>query len=102
MKTIIVLLALSLAGLAGAQEQRAVSGDYLLINKVRSDPSEGPRRGLRMEQVEERYGEPLSRSAAVGEPPIIRWDYPEFTVYFESDSVIHTVLRRETGKESVS
>jgi hypothetical protein len=28
----------------------------------------------------------------VGKPPISRWEYPGFIVYFESDHVIHSVV----------
>jgi hypothetical protein len=47
-----------------------------------------------MTTVQGRYGEPSSRHAAVGSPPITRWDYPQFSVYFENDRVLHAVLVR--------
>jgi hypothetical protein len=52
-----------------------------------------PSRGMSMRGVEERFGAPETRSAAVGQPPITRWDYPGFSVYFEHDRVLHTVVR---------
>ena len=45
-------------------------------------------------QVESKYGSPVSKKAAVGDPPISRWEYQGFTVYFENDRVIHAVLKR--------
>ena len=54
----------------------------------------GPKRGSTMAAVEGRYGEPVTRHAAVGEPPITRWDYPQFAVFFEHDRVLHAVLVR--------
>ena len=42
-----------------------------------------PPRGLTMAQVEQRFGAPAERFAAVGQPPITRWVYPAFVVYFE-------------------
>ena len=51
-----------------------------------------PNRGSSMATVESRYGAPSNRHAAVGSPPISRWDYPQFSVYFENDRVLHTVL----------
>jgi hypothetical protein len=27
----------------------------------------------------------------VGHPPITRWDYPAYSVFFEHDHVLHTV-----------
>jgi hypothetical protein len=47
-----------------------------------------------MATVQSRFGEPSNRHATVGEPPITRWDYPQFSVYFEHDRVLHTVLAR--------
>ncbi len=35
---------------------------------------------------------PASACPAVGEPPITRWKYPGFEVYFEHQLVIHTVV----------
>jgi hypothetical protein len=53
-----------------------------------------PVRGTTQAQVEARYGSPVSKKAAVGDPPISRWEYQDFTVYFEHDRVIHAVLKR--------
>ena len=44
-----------------------------------------------MAQVEQRYGAPSDRLAAIGQPPITRWVYPSFVVFFESNVVIHAV-----------
>ncbi|HEY7884895.1 MAG TPA: hypothetical protein VIC08_08130 [Cellvibrionaceae bacterium] len=52
-----------------------------------------PATGTSKTQVEQRYGDPAERSGPVGEPSIYRWDYPEFTVYFENDRVIHAVVK---------
>jgi hypothetical protein len=54
-------------------------------------PGTLPDRGQSMASVEARFGVPDSRSAAVGQPPITRWSYPNFTVYFEHDHVVHAV-----------
>jgi hypothetical protein len=50
-----------------------------------------PKTGMTKEKVRAEFGEPLSESAAVGQPPISQWKYPEFSVYFEYDHVIHSV-----------
>lgn len=50
-----------------------------------------PQRGLSGTSVRQRYGEPTRRHPAVGQPPINRWDYADFSVYFEHDKVIHSV-----------
>lgn len=71
--------------------------DTLLIDGVemeQSSRSERPARGETMARVEARFGAPSQRVSAVGEPPISRWVYPGFIVYFEYDHVIHAVPRR--------
>ncbi len=52
-----------------------------------------PARGLSMEKVEAQYGAPSTRAPAVGQPPITRWEYPGFVVYFEHQIVLHAVVR---------
>lgn len=51
-----------------------------------------PSRGMTMDDVVKHYGAPASKVPAVGRPPISRWEYPGFVVYFESDHVIHSVV----------
>ena len=53
-----------------------------------------PTRGMTQARVEATYGAPQSMQAAVGEPPISRWDYASFVVFFEYDRVIHAVTKR--------
>ena len=53
--------------------------------------AKGPARGTSMDKVEATFGAPTHRAPAVGQPPITRWDYPGFVVYFENRLVIHTV-----------
>jgi hypothetical protein len=52
---------------------------------------EVPKHGASMTTVEARFGAPRARHAAVGAPPITRWDYDSFSVYFENQLVIHAV-----------
>ena len=52
-----------------------------------------PQRGSSKVQVLADYGQALSSSDNVGEPPISRWEYQNFYVVFESDIVIHSVLK---------
>lgn len=51
-----------------------------------------PGRGMSMEMVQNRFGEALEKDPAVGDPPISKWTYNNFTVYFESEFVIHAVV----------
>lgn len=53
-----------------------------------------PVRGMSMAAVETRYGAPAQRYDAVGQPPITRWVYPSFVVYFEYSHVVHAVAIR--------
>ena len=52
-----------------------------------------PMRGHKMAQVLSKFGEPVQRYATRGTPPITRWEYPGYFVYFEHDHVIHSVLK---------
>ena len=51
-----------------------------------------PVRGMTQRTVLDRFGEPNSMTVPVGEPPISKWTYDKYTVYFESSVVIHSVL----------
>jgi hypothetical protein len=70
------------------------SAETLVVNdQVVVAPTEvaRPVRGSTMATVEARFGAPQSRHEAVGSPPITRWDYAGFSVFFEKDRVIHAV-----------
>lgn len=72
-----------------------VAADVLLIEEVRERMQRDlPANGLTKTEVEQRYGTPNTRRAPVGEPPIARWVYDEYSVYFEHDLVIESVLHR--------
>ena len=62
--------------------------------------AELPTRGMTMAQVEARFGAPTQRYDAVGQPPITRWVYPAFVVYFEYQHVVHTVAVRPATPKS--
>lgn len=53
-----------------------------------------PGRGMSMDQVESLFGAPTDRVERVGQPPISRWIYGNFTVYFEDDIVLHAVTHK--------
>ena len=75
----------------------ALQADVLLLDGVEMSAQSAaarPSRGMTMQRVESAFGAPSSRHAAVGEPPITRWEYPEFVVFFEHQHVIHSVARR--------
>ncbi|MFI4920436.1 MAG: hypothetical protein ACHQAZ_02210 [Gammaproteobacteria bacterium] len=52
-----------------------------------------PVRGMDMANVEHIFGTPLEKQPAVGKPPITRWDYSDYVVYFEYNKVLHTVMK---------
>ena len=59
---------------------------------VRPSDLQRPLRGTTMSAVEARFGAPVARHDTVGEPPITRWDYAGFSVFFEHDKVIDSVV----------
>lgn len=68
--------------------------DTLLIDNIdasKATASSRPHAGMSMDKVEAQFGAPIEKHSAVGEPPITRWDYPSFSVYFEYQLVIHAV-----------
>jgi hypothetical protein len=67
------------------------SADELAMPANASQSASRPARGMSMEKVEAAYGSPSRRVPAVGTPPITRWEYPGFVVYFEHNIVIHSV-----------
>jgi hypothetical protein len=81
------LLAIALSGYARAET--VADGDQVM---VRESDIARPHRGMTMQAVQAKFGAPVARHEAVGEPPISRWDYQGFTVFFEKDRVIHTVV----------
>lgn len=71
----------------------AATGDTLLVDSVESGSGVArPERGMTMDGVLQRFGEPALRAGPVGEPPISTWDYGDFVVYFENQYVIHAVI----------
>jgi hypothetical protein len=87
-----ILLALLVGGCAAAGAARA---ETIVVNdqvQLRDSQLERPKRGSTMSEVEKRFGAPSARHPTVGKPPITRWDYQGFSVFFENDRVIHAVV----------
>lgn len=63
-------------------------------NAARFEQAGKPTRGMTQANVEAAFGSPQSSQDAVGEPPIARWEYANFVVFFEYDRVIHAVTKR--------
>jgi hypothetical protein len=78
-----------------ANTTSGTTGDVLLIDSIESAPAiQTPRNGVNMASVRQQYGNPVSEGAAIGDPPITRWEYEGFSVYFEYDLVLHSVIHR--------
>lgn len=79
-----------------------VSADVLLMDAIAEAPANSPAgvqrptRAMNMAQVKQKFGEPKQEFPWVGDPPITRWVYENFTVYFEHDLVLDTVVHRST------
>lgn len=77
--------------------------DVLLIEEVRqAENMDVPPNGMDKADVRARFGEPATVHAAVGDPPITRWDYGQWSVYFEYDLVLFTVIHKEAVKKKPS
>ena len=56
-----------------------------------------PSKGQEMNSVAKEFGEPKVKYPAVGggqprQPPITRWDYEDFSVFFEHSHVVDAVI----------
>ena len=52
-----------------------------------------PTRGMTQQAVEASFGAPQDAREPIGDPPITRWEYANFVVFFEYDKVIHSVSK---------
>ncbi len=62
-----------------------------------STPVSKPSKGSTMKTVLQQFGAPTTKRAPVGggskhQPPITRWDYPGFSVFFENNHVVDAVV----------
>jgi len=89
------VLALMIVAAAMLCTTTGLSADVLLIEEVRqAENMPLPVNGMDKEQVRNRFGAPAATHAPVGDPPITRWDYENWSVYFEYDLVLSTVLKK--------
>lgn len=77
----------------------ASDGNQALHEKYSGDAvrlmADMPSRGSTKQTVRDKLGSPERVVGPVGEPPITRWVYDDFTVYFEHDRVLHSVASRD-------
>jgi hypothetical protein len=83
-----------------AEAQAATSATHSASMPAQADTGPSmPVRGMSMANVEHIFGAPQEKLPAVPDPgtklhpPITRWVYPDYVVYFEYNYVVHTVLK---------
>lgn len=87
-RRMLVGLICGLAAVGSATAETLVVDDQVTL---RDSAVQRPKRGSTMADVEKHFGSPVEKHATIGEPPITRWDYAGFSVFFEHDRVIHAV-----------
>jgi len=81
------------------------AADTLLVQRTRvAADMKLPARGQSMAAVQSAFGAPARKHAPVGggsasNPPITRWDYPAFSVYFEHGHVVNSVVAKASELE---
>ena len=72
---------------------QVANADVLIIDEVRqAERMELPKNGQSKAAIEAKFGAPAKKLAAVGDPPISSWNYDKYSVYFEYDLVLFSVL----------
>ena len=86
---LIFAASLGLAMAAGAQNLDISARDRSATFEQPGKPT----RGMSQDSVEANFGAPQNVRNPVGDPPITRWEYADFVVFFEYDKVIHAVSK---------
>ena len=87
---LLITVGIGLTVSVGAQNLNIGSAEQ----SAATSPSGKPIRGMKSDQVRANFGMPQTIHNPVGNPPIIRWEYSNFVVFFEYDTVIHAVNKR--------
>ncbi len=93
-KTIIILIVLLFSSFSFANKV-IKGGNITIYNENPSDISYGPFRGQSKKQVIRSYGSPNNKSPSIGKPAITRWYYRDFTVFFQDNFVIQSVINQQ-------
>jgi len=88
-RKLLLALSLGMAMSVGAQNMDMSATDR---SATFNEPGK-PTRGMTQQAVEASYGAPQDVRAPIGDPPITRWEYANFVVFFEYDKVIHAVSK---------
>ena len=84
---------------------QGASADTLLIDRVQRGTSVSkPQNGTSMARVRANLGDPVTKVGPVAgnkrqHPRITGWVYPSFTVYFERERVLYSVLNQSAPAE---
>ncbi len=87
--TLLLCASTALAASEAGQDAASHSGDAVRLME------DMPSRGSTKQAVRDQLGSPERAVGPVGEPPITRWVYDDFTVYFEHNRVLHSVANRD-------
>ncbi len=98
---------LSLALITGLMLGASAQADTLLVQRAQAEQRANlPARGATMAQVQARFGAPQQKLAPIAgpgtrkhNPPITRWMYPNFNVFFEYNHVVDAVLIKSKPEE---
>ena len=99
-----IIASLAVAATFGVCSAQA-RADTLTTHQLSTvNASNAPTRGMSMGQVEKRYGAPSDKLPVAGgdsarHPPINRWVYPGYTVYFERNVVLTSVALRSNSTD---
>lgn len=66
---------------------------FFITGYVSAQQSDFPKRWVTANEVEQQYGSPINKSEPVGNPVISFWEYGNFIVFFENDSVLHSIRK---------
>jgi hypothetical protein len=92
-----ISILLPVIAITAAINSMAQAGELVIPITKQAEDVKGimpvPRQGESMTLVQARWGQELSQSETVGEPPITKLEYSDFFVYFENKTVIHTVIK---------
>ena len=94
--TTVLLLSLCCAlNVQAEANSEMVSGDVILVGSQAAGNMNKPRKGMSKDSVTQEFGQPSKQSPSIGDPPISRWMFDQYTVYFEYNHVIHTVSHHD-------
>ena len=93
MRKTFLAIALLAAGIA-----LPAAADVLVLPAAETPPATVPQRGERQASVLKAFGAPRAEHPPVGggnprHPPITRWDYDGYSVFFENSTVIDVVVK---------